>query len=130
MSTFKTLEQLEKQKWDKQKLKSNLAKECKRLWSVPINEMSVENLRMLIGQHIGLRYLVPEALNILIEKPLAEGALYKGDLLSSILSIPEEFWLLNESLQMQLTEISIEVEIMQETINKQLLPTLRKITQF
>jgi len=46
----------------------------------------------MIGQGIGLRWLVPRALEALEQDPLSEGDLYPGDLLASVLRIPADFW--------------------------------------
>jgi len=124
VNLLKSLEALEGEKWKKPDFDSNLAKECHRLWSVPISELSVENLRMLIGQKIGLEYLVPFALDILAKNPLAEGSMYKGDLLANIAAIPESFWQKHPELNNQVVEIKNELEIIIDTITDELIPSL------
>lgn len=125
MNLSKSLEALEVEKWSKPDFDSNLAKECHRLWSVPISELSVENLRMLIGQKIGLEHLVPYALGILAKNPLAEGAMYKGDLLANVAAIPESFWQKHPELNNQVVEIKNELEIIIDTMTDELIPSLR-----
>ena len=46
----------------------------------------------MIGQQIGLFFLIPLALEKLEENPVAEGHFYPGDLLQSVLSVPDEMW--------------------------------------
>ena len=46
----------------------------------------------MIGQRFGLTWLVPLALEILEQDPLACGDLYPGDLLGRVLSVGPEFW--------------------------------------
>ena len=46
----------------------------------------------MIGQNIGLSYLVPLALEYLEKDPLAEGDFYPGDLLASVLRADARFW--------------------------------------
>ena len=46
----------------------------------------------MIGQKIGTQHLLPYALDRLEQNPLAEGDCYPGDLLSSILRLPSEYW--------------------------------------
>ncbi|GAB3333211.1 hypothetical protein GCM10027429_13520 [Marivirga atlantica] len=46
----------------------------------------------MIGQNIGLKYLIPMALETLKENVLAEGDLYEGDLLKSVLTSDKDFW--------------------------------------
>jgi hypothetical protein len=49
-------------------------------------------LRLLIGQDIGLPYLIPLALKVLVDNPLVEGDLYEADLMLSVLRVPASFW--------------------------------------
>jgi hypothetical protein len=46
----------------------------------------------MIGQQIGLDYLVPLAIETLENDLFAEGNYYEGDLLKSVLSIRTDFW--------------------------------------
>jgi len=46
----------------------------------------------MVGQKIGLQFLVPLALEMLEKDPLAEGNYYRGDLLNVVLDIPGSFW--------------------------------------
>ena len=124
MNLSKSLEELHNEKCNKSDFNSNLASECRRLWSVPLSEFSIENLRMLIGQSIGLKFLVPVALDILAVNPLAEGDMYKGDLLASVATVPDKFWQQNTELNNQLVEIKSELEIIIGTITEELVPSL------
>ncbi|WRZ90011.1 contact-dependent growth inhibition system immunity protein [Streptomyces sp. NBC_01007] len=58
----------------------------------PIGDLSVEDMRLLIGQDIGLPYLLPLALEVLREHPMAEGDMYEGDLLSAVLTRSPSVW--------------------------------------
>ena len=89
-----------------------------------MSSLSVENLRMLIGQKIGFKFLVPVALDILAVNPLAEGEMYKGDLLANIAAIPDSFWQQNPELNNQVVEIKNELEIIMGTITEELVPSL------
>jgi hypothetical protein len=46
----------------------------------------------LIGQNIGLPFLVPFAIEHLQENPLTEGDFFPGDLLCVVLRVKAEFW--------------------------------------
>src|SRR5438552_1638945 len=62
------------------------------LVATAIGQFSVEDLRIMIGQRIGLPWLVPVALEVLEQDPLAEGDFYPGDLLGRVLSVGRDFW--------------------------------------
>lgn len=74
---------------------SYIERACFELRNKPLDEMSVEDLRMLIGQGIGLKFLMPMALRVLSKEPLAEGMHYPGDLLASVLRSPPRFFVEN-----------------------------------
>ena len=57
----------------------------------PIGTLGAEDLRVLIGQEIGLPRLIPLALDVLEREPLAEGDFYPGDLLSAV--VAAEVWI-------------------------------------
>jgi hypothetical protein len=59
----------------------------------PIITLEVEDLRVLLGQRVGVPVLVPRALDVLEHDPLAEGNHYPGDLLTAVLRrVPAEYW--------------------------------------
>jgi hypothetical protein len=89
---FKTLENLEKKVWPKVDFTSDLVTRTSKLRKVPLNEFSIEDLRIMIGQNFGLPYLIPLAIDRLKENILAEGDLYPGDLLVAVASIESGFW--------------------------------------
>jgi hypothetical protein len=59
----------------------------------------------MIGQQIGLRYLVPIALQYLRDDPLAEGDYCPGDLLATILRVNSDFWQQRPDLNHELGNI-------------------------
>ena len=59
----------------------------------PLSQLSVEELRLLIGQRESLDVVVPLALDFLEHDPLVSGELFEGDLLATVLRRPAmEFW--------------------------------------
>jgi hypothetical protein len=88
----KTLEELDGGNWGEPNYNSHLVTNCHRLRRVPIKNFTVEDLRLMIGQGIGLRYLIPLALVRLEDDPFAEGDYYPGDLLKNVLEIARDFW--------------------------------------
>lgn len=88
----KTLENLENDYWGEPTNDSHLVKSCHSLRKKPIKDFETEDLRIMISQNIGLKYLIPLALETLKENILAEGDFYEGDLLKSVLTSDKEFW--------------------------------------
>jgi hypothetical protein len=59
----------------------------------PLGALSVEDLRVMIAQRVGLDVLVPRALVVLERDPMVEGDLYPGDLLEALLRrVPPDYW--------------------------------------
>ncbi|MFB7669195.1 contact-dependent growth inhibition system immunity protein [Kitasatospora sp. NPDC056138] len=58
----------------------------------PIGDLTVEDIRLLIRQDVGLAYLLPLAVEVLRADPLAEGEMYAGDLLAAVLTRNAEVW--------------------------------------
>ena len=70
----------------------NLVNKVLRLRKIPLNQFSVEDLRLMIGQNKGLEYLIPLSLDILKDDLFVEGDFYPGDLLQSVLKVSVSFW--------------------------------------
>jgi hypothetical protein len=87
-----TLDELEGVEWGPPTYDSSLVTNVHRLRRVPLKQYRLEDLRLMIGQQVGVRYLVPRALDHLESHPLASGNLYPGDLLAAVVRLPESFW--------------------------------------
>jgi CDI immunity proteins len=92
-----TLEQLENDFWDdypdSSELMTTLVTNCHRLRKKPIDQFTIEDLRIMIGQDIGTKYLMPKALDVLESNPFASGDFYEGDLLHSLMKMKlKEYW--------------------------------------
>ena len=108
MSAFKrakSLQELDGQDWGEPEFDSHLVTECHRLRRVPVREFTAENLRIMIGQQIGLTYLVPLALELLRADPFVTGDCYEGDLLASVLRSDSRFWIASPKLRSETDEI-------------------------
>lgn len=88
----KTLEQLDGDVLEVQEYDSTLVLNCHRLHRVPLNEFTVEDLRLMIGQDLGLKYLIPIAIEHLDKDTFVEGDYYPGDLLKSVIGVRPDFW--------------------------------------
>jgi hypothetical protein len=109
MSDFdrsKTLQQLEGSDWGDPTYDSHLVTECHRLRRVPLREFTVEKLRIMIGQQIGLQYLIPVALELLRDDPFTAGDLYDGDLLAAVLRADSRFWIASPDLRAEAARIA------------------------
>jgi hypothetical protein len=101
----KTLTQLENIDWGEAKTDSYIAKAAHALRYKPIGEMTVEDMRLLIGQDVGLLYLMPRAVEILRLDPLAEGMHYPGDLLCAVLRANREYFQDNPQCRRELMKV-------------------------
>lgn len=88
----KTIEALEKDYWGEPEYDSYLVTTCHKLRKKQLKDFETEDLRIMIGQNIGLLYLIPLALEVLERDILAEGDFYKGDLLKVVMTSTPEFW--------------------------------------
>jgi hypothetical protein len=71
---------------------SYLVRTCTLLHRRPLGDLGDEDVRLLLGQRIGLPTLAPLALGMLGQDPLASGDLYPGALLASLMGLPDEYW--------------------------------------
>jgi len=102
----KTIENLEKQNFgNPNEAPTNMVKRCLELCKVPLNQFTVEDLRLMIGQDFSLRYLILLATEHLKENLFVEGDLYPGDLLKNVLSVDANFWRSNKHLWKEINEL-------------------------
>lgn len=88
----KSIEELENEYWEDSSFDSYVVQTSQRARKKPLSALSKEEIRLLIGQKIGLRYLIPMALSVIAENPLAEITYFEGDLLLQLLRLSEEDW--------------------------------------
>lgn len=84
---------------------SYLVRTVSSLRKVPLQQYSVEDVRIMIGQNEGLDYLVRVAVEILRNDLFAEGDYYPGDLLNNVLNIKQSFWMRNQDLWRDINEL-------------------------
>jgi hypothetical protein len=126
---FKTLDELDGDILGDPSYSSHLVTECHRLRKVPLHQFTAENLRIMIGQDIGLPYLVPIALEMLERDPWTSGDFFKGDLLLSVLRVDADFWRAHSDLPDSLQSIFCELEQCLELMQTQLRPAWMTIYQ-
>lgn len=97
MDRHSSLEILEKSVWIDSDFNSHLVRRCHALRKISIDKLTVEDLRLLIGQQISLKFLVDIAIEKLTADILVEGDLYPGDLLQNVLDIDSKYWVDNKT---------------------------------
>lgn len=132
MVATKSLEQLENDYWKETEFPTGLVERCHQYRKIPINDLTPEQLRTLIEQQIGLKYLVPLALGILGQDILTEGDFYKGDLLASVLNVNVSFWENNPALKVQVKRLISDnrQSILQSNDGNQFRQLLREMDAF
>jgi hypothetical protein len=105
----KSLQELEHDECGDATYDSHVVRACHGLRRKPLRDFTAEDLRLMIGQAVGLVYLVPMALERLEENPLAEGDFYAGDLLAAVLGIDDTYWRTNENSSERLRRIIIQL---------------------
>ncbi|MFJ2263138.1 contact-dependent growth inhibition system immunity protein [Streptomyces sp. NPDC087844] len=109
-SRNRSLEELERDRWPALPADATrLVATAHALRRRPVGELTVEGLRLLIGQDIGLPYLLPLALKVLRDNPMAEGDMYEGDLLSAVLTRNLAVWTESPELGRELRAIVSEL---------------------
>ncbi|MFJ1706269.1 contact-dependent growth inhibition system immunity protein [Kitasatospora sp. NPDC088346] len=88
-----SLEELEDDRWSAGPGgETRLMATVRELRRRPIGDLTVEDMRLLIRQDVGLAHLLPRAVEVLRVDPLAEGDMYEGDLLAAVLTRSAEVW--------------------------------------
>lgn len=122
MQEHRSIEQLENDYWKGVDFPSSLVERCYAYRKIPLSNLSVEQLRLLIGQRIGLPYTIPKAISLLHEDILAEGDYYPGDLLNSLLNLSEEDWKKSANQKSKLNELLRQnLSTIQATTNRELI---------
>lgn len=88
----KSLQELEQSDWGEPTYDSYLVRTVHSLRRKPLQDFTIEDLRIIIGQELSLDYLMPLAIEQLEANPLAEGHYWQGDLLTAVLRQRAEFW--------------------------------------
>jgi hypothetical protein len=122
----RTLDDIEQNQWAPPPPEATyLVKRCHELRSKPVDDFSVEDLRLLIGQRIGLATLVPLAIAALEDDPLAQGDFYPGDLLGVVLRLPQTFWTQYSALRRRMAEVVDRLDVDSLGVSEELAIFLR-----
>ncbi|MEU4339514.1 contact-dependent growth inhibition system immunity protein [Micromonospora lupini] len=105
-----TIEQLERDVWpDSGPDATFLVARCTALRRKPLADFTVEDLRIMLGQEIGVPALLPLAVRIVLREPLAEGDYFPGDLLTNVLRLPDSAWSNLQAERKQLAAVLAEL---------------------
>lgn len=88
----KSIEELENSYWEDSDFDSYVVRTVQAARKKPLSELSNEEIRVLTGQKVGLKYVLSMAVAILKRNPLANVRLYEGDLLSCVLRLSPSDW--------------------------------------
>jgi hypothetical protein len=106
-----TLQDIDGQQWgEPPEDASYLVRRCHELRQVSLSSLEIEDLRILLGQQIGVPVLVPQALGVLTDDPLAEGDFYPGDLLAAVLRLADGYWQSHPDQRAAVAEIAGRVD--------------------
>ena len=101
-----SLEDIESAEWgDAPSDASTMVARIHELRRVPVGQLSIDDVRLLIGQKVGVHTLVPIAIGYLSSEPLLTATFYPGDLLRAVLRIPNAYWGHEERLGERLESI-------------------------
>lgn len=106
----KSIEELEGEIWPPPNYSSFLVLRCHELREKNLQEFSAEDLRLMIGQSIGLKFLIPLAIDFLEKNPFVSGDHDFGDLLCAVLSVDKKFWKENMPQYYRFLEVSAGLE--------------------
>lgn len=112
-----SLQDLDRQDWgDPEPDQTYLVRTCTLLHRKPLGQFSDEDARIMIGQQIGLETLIPLALGMLDQQPLAAGDLYPGALISAVAEAPGEYWTAHPEQRATVTAIIARIDPAELTV--------------
>ncbi|MEV5734102.1 contact-dependent growth inhibition system immunity protein [Streptomyces sp. NPDC052292] len=106
----RSLQELERDRWSAPSGdETRLMATVRELRRKPIGGLTVEDMRLLIRQNVGLAHLLPLAVEVLRSDPLAEGDMYEGDLLAAVLTRDAGVWIDYPELRREVRSIVSEL---------------------
>jgi hypothetical protein len=101
-----TLERLENDFWgNPPKDSSKLVIKSHELRKKKLEDFEPADFRLLIGQNIGLQFLIPIVIEKIRENPFIEADFYEGDLLLNILKSDKKYWTSHSNIKNEVINI-------------------------
>ncbi|WP_298289014.1 contact-dependent growth inhibition system immunity protein [uncultured Lutibacter sp.] len=125
-----SIEQLEKDYWKDYDFETDLVKNCYDLRKVPIKNLKPENIRLLIGQNIGVNYILRITFNILEKNPLIDSEFYEGDLLVTLIDYFTKYPNRNQELKLFKILLDFPENFDDRKVNSKVNSFLKKFNSF
>ena len=101
-----SLQELEEDDWGTAAPEATrMVQRCIELRRKPISDFDDEDLRLMIGQQIGIDHLAPLAITVLEANPLASGRMFEGALMENLVRIDETWWIAHPAEERRLVAI-------------------------
>ncbi|WP_295118575.1 contact-dependent growth inhibition system immunity protein [uncultured Chitinophaga sp.] len=112
MNTYldNTIETLENKIWEYKKFPTILIETCHNARKKKIKDLSLNELRTLLTQDIGIPYILPSVMEVLEKDLMTDTRFYPGDLLLAAVSMPETTWQGNMETGLRLKGMIVEAQ--------------------
>jgi hypothetical protein len=125
-----TIQQIEGLDWgDPPFDSSTLVRRCMALRRKPLDRFTAEDLRIMLGQGESVPIVLPLAVDLLANNPLAEGDFYPGDLLTTVLKLPSSTWMNLPDERKRLTAAIAAVDLDRADLHPEVLHALTTAKQ-
>jgi hypothetical protein len=78
---------------------------CYALRRTPVGELTTEEMRLLLGQDVGVRCILPRVVEVLEADLMVAGDLFPGDILLAALRARDEHWATRPTLRATMEEL-------------------------
>lgn len=100
-----SLQELEESDWGKPEPgTTHMVRRCHSLRRKPLDQLTNDELRLALGQEIGIPYILDLAFQRLESNPLLEGGCFPGDILSNLIRARNEVWAERPALRVKLAQ--------------------------
>lgn len=123
----KSIEELENSRWEDSDFDSYVVRTVQTARKKPLSELSNEEIRVLVSQKVGLKYILPMAVTILKHNPMMETSLYEGDLLGCVLRLSPSDW--NDNPE-ELRELRLIVQMNQSKFDEEITELAKNVLRY